>query len=141
MVVIALFLTLFAFPALAQDAAAGASSPFAGILPIVAIIGIFYFLIIRPQNKKMKEHQAMLEAIQRGDNIITGGGIHGKVSKVEEGGIITVKIADDVEVRLERSTISKVIEKPGSVEKLDASNKKEKQSSSSKKQKAANDNG
>lgn len=104
---------LSASAAFAQDASPAAPSAFQGLFPIVLIIVIFYFLIIRPQNKKMKEHRAMIDAIQRGDKVVTAGGIHGKVTRVEDGGQLRVKIDDEVEVTVEQSTISRVISKPG----------------------------
>lgn len=117
--------------ALAQDAAAAmpAPSPLGGLLPLVFVFGIFYFLIIRPQQKKMKQHQATLKAIKRGDQIITGGGVHGKVTKVDEGGTLKVQIAEGVEITVEQSTVSSVILPP----ETDAKE-------AGKKVKAANDN-
>lgn len=146
---------LFAsFPAFAQEAS-GAPSPLTGILPIVLIVAIFYFLIIRPQNKKYKEHQAMIAAIKRGDKVVTGGGIHGKVSKVSDDGTLKVTIADGVEITVEQATISKVLSKPGTDADKGGKDGKESKAakdggdneakadvqSSNKRKKAANDNG
>ncbi len=80
-------------------------------LPLILIFGIMYFLLIRPQQKKMKEHQAMVEALRRGDQVITQGGIVGKVSKVKDDGEIEVEIAEGVKVRVIKGTIAQVISK------------------------------
>lgn len=81
-------------------------SVLSGLAPLLFIFVIFYFLIIRPQSKKMKAHQEMLSAIAKGDTIITNGGIHGKVLKVNDNGTLNVRIATDVEVVVERSMVS-----------------------------------
>lgn len=112
---------MVAAPAFAQDAAP--PSPLAGLLPIVLVIAIFYLLIIRPQNKKMKEHRAMIDAIARGDEVVTGGGIHGKVAKVQEGGVLKVTIADGVEILVDQATISRVKGKEAAAKKPDNDNK------------------
>ena len=77
------------------------------IVPTVLIIGIMYFLMIRPQQKRLKEHRDMVAAIRRGDTIVTSGGIIGKVTKVEDQEL-QVEIADGVRIKLLRSTISEV---------------------------------
>lgn len=99
--------------AMAEAGAGGAASPLAGFLPIILIVAIFYLLIIRPQSKKFKEHKAMIEAIAKGDSVVTGGGIHGKVTKVSEDGTLKVEIASGVEVVLEQATVSQVKGKTG----------------------------
>jgi preprotein translocase subunit YajC len=70
-----------------------------------------YFLLIRPQQKKVKEHQAMVEALRRGDQIVTQGGIVGKVTKVKEDGEIEVEIAEGVKVRVIKATVAQVLNK------------------------------
>jgi preprotein translocase subunit YajC len=103
---------MFVTPAFAQDAAAATTgTALAQFLPIILIFVIFYFLLIRPQQKKMKEHRAMVEALRRGDQIVTAGGIVGKVSKVQEDGMIEVEIADGVKVKVVRHTITTVLNK------------------------------
>ncbi len=77
------------------------------LIPTMLIIGIMYFLMIRPQQRRLKEHQAMIAAIRRGDTIVTSGGIIGKVTKVEDQEL-QVEIADGVKIKLLRSTISEV---------------------------------
>jgi len=80
-------------------------------LPLILIFGIMYMLLIRPQQKKMKEHKSMVEALRRGDQVITQGGLIGKVAKVKEDGEIEVEIADGVKVRVVKATIAQVLNK------------------------------
>ena len=80
-------------------------------VPLILIFGIMYFLLIRPQQKKVKQHQAMVAALRRGDQVVTQGGIVGKVVKVKEDGEVEVEIADGVKVRVIQSTIATVISK------------------------------
>ena len=79
-----------------------------GILPWLLIFVIFYMLMIRPQQRRMKEHQAAIAAVQKGDEIVTGGGIRGRVTKVT-GDEAEVEIASGVKVRIVKSTISQVL--------------------------------
>ncbi len=99
-------------PAWAQDAA-GAAGPgvLEAILPIVLIFVVFYFLLIRPQQKKMKQHKEMLASIRRGDRIVTGGGIIGTVAKVVDDNEVAVDVAENVRVRVRRELISTVLAK------------------------------
>ncbi|WP_322865475.1 preprotein translocase subunit YajC [Aquicoccus sp. G2-2] len=87
------------------------SSAIASFLPLILIFAIMYFLLIRPQQKKMKDHQGMVAALRRGDQVITQGGLIGKVSKVKEDGELEVEIADGVKVRVVKSTIAQVLNK------------------------------
>jgi preprotein translocase subunit YajC len=104
---------MFLTPAFAQDAggAAGAGSALPTLIFPLLIFGIFYVLMIRPQQRKMKEHKAMIEALRRGDQVLTQGGIIGKVTKVGEDGVVEVEIADGVKVRIARHTITTVMNK------------------------------
>jgi preprotein translocase subunit YajC len=77
------------------------------LIPTMLIIGIMYFLMIRPQQRRLKEHRDMVAGIRRGDTIVTSGGIIGKVTKVEDNEL-QVEIADNVKIKLLRSTISEV---------------------------------
>ncbi len=81
------------------------------LVPLILIFGIMYFLLIRPQQKKLKNHQAMVAALRRGDQVITQGGLIGKVSKVKDDKEIEVELAAGVTVRVVRSTIATVISK------------------------------
>jgi len=98
-------------PAYAQAAASGGSeSLLATMLPMVAIFAIFYFLMIRPQQKKQKEHRAMIDALEKGNEVVTAGGIVGRVSKVEDQ-YVGVEIASGVEIRVQRHAISQLLPK------------------------------
>lgn len=97
-------------PAYAQSA--GGADPVGGMLiPMILIFGIMWFFLIRPQQKKMKEHQAMVAALRKGDQIVTQGGILGKVSKVKDETEVEVEIASGVKVRIVRHTITQVLSK------------------------------
>ncbi|MDR1074545.1 MAG: preprotein translocase subunit YajC [Treponema sp.] len=91
------------------DAAAGGAggSALVSFVPFILIIGIFYFLIIRPQNKKQKETQKMLGALKKGDKIVTIGGIHGTIQKVKEASVI-VKVDENTKMEFSRSAVSSV---------------------------------
>ncbi len=100
-------------PAFAQGASAdGGSSFLIQLLPLVLIFAVFYFLLIRPQQKRVKEHKAMVAAVQRGDRVVTAGGIQGKVARVDED-TVTVEIAPEITVKIVRDTLSQVIPKDG----------------------------
>jgi preprotein translocase subunit YajC len=103
---------MFVTPAYAQ-AAGGAGSAFASFVPLILIFAIMYFLLIRPQQKKLKEHQAMVAALRRGDQVVTQGGLIGKVVKVKEDGSneIEVEIAENVKVRVVKTTVAQVLSK------------------------------
>ena len=94
-------------------------------LPLVLICVVFYFLLIRPQQRKAKDHKTMLEALRRGDRVVTGGGIIGTVARVENPEEVTVDIADGVRVRVLRSTISSVVAKPDPAAAREAAKQKE----------------
>ncbi len=85
---------------------------FAQFIPIILILIIFYFLLIRPQQQKLKAHQKMVENLRRGDEVVTQGGLKGKVTKVKEGeNEIEVELAKGMSVRVVQSTIADVINK------------------------------
>jgi preprotein translocase subunit YajC len=99
-------------PAYAQAGDAATGGGIEAIIPIVLIFIVFYFLLIRPNQKKMKEHKQTLNAIRRGDRVVTGGGIVGSVTKVAENDKeITIEIAKDVKVKVMRDLIAHVINK------------------------------
>ncbi|MDR0690204.1 MAG: preprotein translocase subunit YajC [Spirochaetaceae bacterium] len=85
----------------------GGADIFTTLIPFALIIAIFYFLIIRPQNKKQKETQRMLAAIKKGDKIVTIGGIHGVIQSVKEASVV-VKVDENTKVEFSRSAISTV---------------------------------
>ena len=103
-------------PAFAQTAA-GTGFDFISLVPLILIFVVFYFLLIRPQQKKMKAHKQMIENLRRGDRVITGGGIIGSVTRVTSAEEITVEIAEGVRVRISRSTISALIPKTEGAQK------------------------
>ncbi len=80
-------------------------------IPLILIFGIMYFLLIRPQQKKVKEHAAMVAALRRGDQVITQGGLIGKVVKVKEDNELEVELAEGIKVRVVQSTIATVLSK------------------------------
>ena len=104
---------MFVSTAYAQTAApaAGGADMIVQFLPLILIFVVFYFLLIRPQQKKMKEHKGMLEAIRRGDRVVTGGGIIGTVTKVGPEDELQIEIAENVRVRVVRSTVNLVLAK------------------------------
>jgi len=98
--------------ALAQTAGGGTGGAFGGLgglLPIVLIFVVFWFLLIRPQQKRLKEHKAMVAALRRGDQVQTGGGIIGAVTKVIDDNTVQVEIAPDVKVKVARPSITAVL--------------------------------
>ncbi|MGE5268233.1 MAG: preprotein translocase subunit YajC [Thiohalocapsa sp.] len=99
-------------PAYAQTSGLMDQSALVQFLPLVLIFIVFYFLLIRPQQKKQKEHRTMLDALRRGDRVVTGGGILGTVNRVVNENEVDVDIASNVRVRILRSTISSVLAKP-----------------------------
>ena len=100
---------MFVTPAYAQAAGgAGGAAGLASFLPLVLIFVIMYFLMIRPQQKRMKEHRAMVEALKKGDEVVTQGGLVGKITAVRDTEL-EVEIAQGVRVRVVRSTLSQVL--------------------------------
>ena len=103
---------MFISPAYAQATDAAAGNPLMQFVPLILMILIFYFLLIRPQMNARKKHQEMVSNVRRGDVVVTAGGIVGKVTKVLEGEEIMVELADNVNVKVVRSTLSDVRTKP-----------------------------
>ena len=87
-------------------------SGFAQFIPLILIFVIFYFFLIRPQQKKIKEHKAMVSALKRGDDVVTAGGIVGKVEKVLGNDKVELQISENVIVEVVQSTISSLLNKP-----------------------------
>ena len=83
----------------------------AQFVPLILIFAIMYFLLIRPQQKKMKEHQNMVNNLRRGDQVVTQGGLIGKVVKVKENNELEVEIAENVKVRVIKTTVAQVLSK------------------------------
>ncbi|GHV31648.1 preprotein translocase subunit YajC [Spirochaetia bacterium] len=116
-------MNLFTFPLLlgAPQGGAEAGSPGSMIstfVPFILIIGIFYFLIIRPQNKKQKETQKMLSAVKKGDKVVTIGGVHGVIQTVRESSVV-VKVDENTKIEFSRSAIASVVDGGAKAEKLE----------------------
>ncbi len=92
------------------QAPAGGSETWMTMLPLVLIFVVFYFLLIRPQSKRQKQHREMVSNLAIGDEVETGGGVLGKVTGVKEQ-FLTVEVAKDVELKIQRNTISRVMPK------------------------------
>ena len=91
-------------------AAAGGMSSLMQMLPLVLMFVVLYFIMIRPQMKKQKEHKAMIDALGKGDEVVTGGGLLGRITKVDEQ-YVSVEIAGNVVVQLQRSAVVQVLPK------------------------------
>ncbi len=90
-------------------ASSGSAGGLASFIPLVLMFVIFYFLLIRPQQKKAKEHKEMVAGVKKGDRIITSGGIHGQVTAVDDS-TLTVEISDKVRVKLNRANVAGMIQ-------------------------------
>lgn len=99
------------FPPAYAQAAGGGAEGLTAFLPFVLIFVVFYFLLIRPQQKRAREHREMVQALRRGDKVVTAGGIVGKVTRAPEDGEVEVEIADNVRVKVVRETITQVVSK------------------------------
>ncbi len=99
---------MFISPAYAQAAGGGGGDIFGMLLPLIAMVAIFYFLVMRPQQKKMKAHAEMVANVRRGDTVVTNGGLVGKVHKVTDDPEVVVEFAENVRVRVVRTMISQV---------------------------------
>ena len=86
------------------------ADPIMQFLPLLLIFVVFYFLLIRPQTKRAKEHKAMVEALAKGDEVVTNGGLLGRISQVDEN-FVTLKVADNVEVKVQRQAIANLMPK------------------------------
>src|SRR5262249_56591325 len=103
---------MFISPAYAQTAADGAGGTMGMILPLLLMLPVFYFFLIRPQQQRAKQTKQMIDALRRGDRVVTSGGIIGTVAKVISDTEVAIDIADNVRVRVVRSMISQVLAKP-----------------------------
>lgn len=101
---------LLASTSLLASAGTGAAGGFISIAPLILIFIIFYFLLIRPQQKRAKEHEAKINAVQKNDQVVTGGGLMGKVTKVSDD-YVEVEIASGVKVKAMTSTLADVVSK------------------------------
>ena len=117
---------MFPFISVAYAQSAGATSeqsPFFQFIPLVLILGVFWFLIIRPQQKKQKAHQRMVDSLSKGDKVVTNGGIFGTVVKVGDDRVI-LEVASKVQIHIERQQVARMDKKTG-VSEDDNEDKKE----------------
>lgn len=98
-----------------QGTGGQAGGGFAAFVPLILMVAIFYFLLIRPQQKKQKEHRTMLAGIQKGDSVITQGGLHGKVTGLTDT-VVTLEIAEKVRVKVQRAYIAGLASRGGASE-------------------------
>ena len=99
-----------AYAQVTQGGATSGDNPLMNLLPLILIFAVFYMFIIRPQQKKLKEHEAVLNTMKRGDEVVTGSGIIGKVNKIEEGSnIVHIEVAKDVVIRVNRTAIIEIL--------------------------------
>ncbi len=98
--------------AMAQEAGAPAAngSGLAGLLPLVILFVIFYFLLIRPQQKRLKEHKQMVDALAKGDEVVTSGGLIGRITDISEE-YLTIEIANNVEIKVQRMAVNALLPK------------------------------
>jgi preprotein translocase subunit YajC len=97
-------------PAWAEGAAVAQPNLLETLVPFLILIAVFYFFLIRPQSKRMKEHQQLLQSLAKGDEIVTNGGLVGKVTQVGEN-FVSVEIADNIEVKVQKHAIGSVLPK------------------------------
>lgn len=100
----------FAMGSSAGGQAGGGQSALMNLVPLVFMFAIFYFLLIRPQQKKAKEHRALLDAIKKGDQVVTAGGMHGKVSAIDEN-VVTLEVATGVNIKINKGFIATLLKK------------------------------
>jgi preprotein translocase subunit YajC len=119
---------MFPFESVAYAQSAGeasSQSPFFQFIPLVLILGVFWFLIIRPQQKKQKAHQRMVDSLNKGDKVVTNGGIFGTIVKVGDDRI-TLEVASKVHINLERQQVSRMDIKSGEIRDEKENDSKEK---------------
>ena len=106
-----LSMALLSTSAFAEGAAAPAGNPMSSILMLVVFFAIFWFLLIRPQQKKLKEHKNMIANLKKGDRIVTQGGIIGSIHYVNDDGTLSVEIADNVNVKVAKGMVADIATK------------------------------
>ena len=109
-------MSFFISDAWAQAAPQGQADPLMSFLPLILIFVVFYFLLIRPQSKRAKEHKKMVEAIAKGDEVVTNGGLLGKISNVGES-FVELEVGDNMKVRVQRQAIATLMPK-GTIKEL-----------------------
>ena len=103
-------MSFFISDAMAEGAAASQGSGWEGLIPLILLFVVFYFLLIRPQQKKVKEHKALVEALKKGDEVVTYGGVAGVLRNVGDN-FCDVEIADDIIIKVERQNIARLLPK------------------------------
>lgn len=103
-------MSFFISDAMAEGTAAAQGGGWEGLIPLVLLFVVFYFLLIRPQQKKVKEHKALVESIKKGDEVATYGGILGKIRDLNDS-FCDLEVADNVVVKIERSNIARLLPK------------------------------
>ena len=109
-------MNFFISDAMAAESPLGQGDPLTSFLPLIVIFVIFYFLLIRPQSKKAKEHKQLIEALAKGDEVVTNGGILGKIVKVGDN-FIALEVAEGVNVKVQRQAVATVMPK-GTIKEL-----------------------
>lgn len=110
-------MNFFISDAMAEGTAATSTADsWMGLLPLVAMMVLFYFILIRPQSKRAKEHKTMVEALQKGDEVVTQGGILGKITQVSEN-FVTVEISRDVSIHVQKHAVTALMPK-GTIKEL-----------------------
>ncbi len=102
-----------------------ASNPIGAFVPLILMFAIFYFLLIRPQQKKAKQHKEMLSTLRKGDYVLTGGGIYGRIQDID-GDVLAIEIADGVRVKVNRSFVSSQTDATGKAKEEAPKEKKDK---------------
>jgi len=103
-------MSFFISDAMAQAAPAQAADPIMSFLPLIILFVIFYFLLIRPQQKKAKDHTALISGLKKGDEVVTSGGILGKITEAGEN-YVSINIAENTDVKIQRQAVSTVLPK------------------------------
>ena len=109
-------MSFFISDALAADPAAGQGDPLMSLLLPIGLVALFYFMLIRPQSKRQKEHKQLVASVQKGEEIVTTGGILGKITKVGEN-YLTLEISNDVAINIQKNSVQNVLPK-GTIKEL-----------------------
>ena len=116
---------MFPFESVAYAQAGGSeANPFVSFVPLILIVVVFWFFLIRPQQKRQKEHQKMISELGKGDRIVTTGGLFGTITKIGEDRM-TVEIADKVRIQMDRGQVSRVVQKAKDASSSDSDSKDE----------------
>jgi len=108
--------TLFLIAAAQPQGGSPEGGLFSTLIMFALIIGVFYFLILRPQQKRQKERQKMLDAVKKGDKVVTAGGLHGTVAGIDEKTLL-IQVADNVKMKFDRSAVTSIVREGESIEK------------------------